>query len=167
MQDKFLNTPLLLASIYNYEVRKEDKLEIIKSLLDNGSDPNVYNLYSGFTPLHWAARYGEVKIIRMLLNSGAHEYTPDHKGFFPIDYAGKFNHQEAMKILINVSLENIKKYEVTNKLKDKFAVNKALKSSTLAKKSPYDMEEFLGNQVYHTSLLYWACYLPEKYMDHK
>ena len=33
MQDKFLNTPLLLASIYNYEVRKEDKFEIIKLLL--------------------------------------------------------------------------------------------------------------------------------------
>ena len=30
-----------------------------------------------------------------------------------------------------------------------------------------DMEEFLGSQVYHTSLLYWACYLPEKFMDHK
>jgi ankyrin repeat protein len=48
-------------------VRKEDKKNVIRILLDNDADPNVYNKYSGFTPLHWAARYGEVEIIQMLL----------------------------------------------------------------------------------------------------
>ena len=112
MQDKFYNTPLQLACIYNFEVRVDDKLEIIKELLKNGADPNVYNRYSGFTPLHWASRYGEVEIIEMLLEAGAHEYTPDSKGFRPLDYAGMFKHYEAMNILINKSLENIKHYRV-------------------------------------------------------
>ena len=136
-----MNTPLLLACIYNYEVRREDKLEITQELLDNGSNPNVYNLYSGFTPLHWAARYGEVKIILMLLEAGAHEYCPDHKGYSALDYAGKFNHTEAMKILITVSIENIKKFRTESKFKEKLALS--IRKSVIKKKSPYDVPEML------------------------
>jgi ankyrin repeat protein len=60
---------------------------------------------NGFTPLHWAARYGEIEIIKALCEykfedslsgvdegqvMGACEYMPDMNGFTPLDYAGKF-----------------------------------------------------------------------------
>ena len=61
-------------------------------LLECGSDPNVRNKITGFTPLHWAARYGEIEIIKMLCDKGAVFYLPDNDGFTPLDYAGQFKH---------------------------------------------------------------------------
>ena len=72
-----------------------------------------------------------------------------------------------MKKLINFSLENnIKDYLNISKLKGKIGnVNKSIlrkSTSKIAKASPYDLRDFLGSPVYHTSILYWACILPEK-----
>jgi ankyrin repeat protein len=100
IEDKFNNTPLLLACVYDNELRQEDREKTIKILLDYGSNPNVRNKFTGFTPLHWEARYGKVKTLELLIEKGASEFVPDEKGFRPIDYAGKFEHLEATKFLI-------------------------------------------------------------------
>jgi ankyrin repeat protein len=69
-------------------------------LLDKGSNPNIRNSETGFTPLHWAARYGEEAIVEMLIDKGALEYVPDVHGYLPMDYAAKFNHNQIVVKLI-------------------------------------------------------------------
>jgi len=73
-------------------------------LLKDGCDPNIVNNNSGFTPMHWLARYGELKIIREFYNSkqkfNVCEYMPDYRGFTPLDYAGMFEHHETVLFLI-------------------------------------------------------------------
>ena len=73
--------------------------------MENNANPNVCNKYSYWTPIHWAARYGEVENVEELLkprylNRRAYEYYPDKKGFFPIDYAGFFENKEVVFLLI-------------------------------------------------------------------
>jgi len=70
-EDDFGNNPLALACIYNIDSKKEEKIKCVEILLNFGSTPNVRNRITGFTPMHWAARYGELKIIRMLYEHGA------------------------------------------------------------------------------------------------
>lgn len=96
MKDFYNNTPLLLACIYDYEAKKLDRQKTIDLLLQNGADPNCQNLYTGFTPMHWEARYGKVDSIRAFVERGAIEYIPDERGYRPIDYAGKFRHYKAI-----------------------------------------------------------------------
>ena len=55
--------------------------------------------------MHWAARYGDVRLLEMLLSKKAKVITPDYNGCFPIDYAGKFEHSETIKRLVDYSLE--------------------------------------------------------------
>ena len=108
MKDMFNNTPLLLACVYDYENRYEDQIKTIEILLKKKAQPNVQNKFSGFTPLHWLARYGKIEAVKMLLeDTNAKEYIPDNRGFRPIDYAGKFNHQEVILKLIDWSLKKI------------------------------------------------------------
>lgn len=83
---------MLLACTFDSEKKAEDKILTIQILLKNGANPNVRNKHTGFTPIHWLARYGNTESITLLLKKGAIEYIPDKKGFRPIDYAGKFNH---------------------------------------------------------------------------
>jgi ankyrin repeat protein len=43
-----------------------------------------------------------------LLENGAKPYTTDKKGLYPIDYAGLFNKDEVVKLLINHELAKLK-----------------------------------------------------------
>ena len=65
------------------------------------------NLHSKFTALHWACVHGAEKIVNMLLDNGAHYFYPDDEGYFPIDYAGIFNHAKVVELIINNHLSNI------------------------------------------------------------
>ena len=78
--------------------------------MDCGSDPNIRNYKSGFTPLHWAARYGEKETVDVLLEKGGIEYIPDSYGCTALDYAGKFGHQDVVVTLIEKTWNRAKKY---------------------------------------------------------
>lgn len=107
MKDIYNNTPLLLACVYNYEAKSADRQKTIDILLENGANPNCQNMYTGFTPMHWEARYGKEETIKSFIRYGAIEYIPDERGYRPIDYAGKFYETKAMKILIQTSVNKI------------------------------------------------------------
>jgi ankyrin repeat protein len=53
--------------VFDSEKKAEDKLSPIKLLLANYANPNVANKHTGFTPIHWEARYGNVESISLLL----------------------------------------------------------------------------------------------------
>lgn len=101
-------TPLQFACMYRHKGKLKDRQKFIEFLLENGADPNSCNKYTYFTPLHWACRYGDNEIVDALLRGGATPFTPDSKGYFPIDLAGVFNHSDVIKTLVDYS---IKKFE--------------------------------------------------------
>ena len=67
-KDIYGNTPLALACIYSSDVenKKRDKLNCIALLITHFANPNQVNNKTGFSPLHWAARYGEREICKLL-----------------------------------------------------------------------------------------------------
>jgi ankyrin repeat protein len=60
-------------------------VEVVKSLLDHGIDPNALDYYDHRTPLHEAVSYSSNKdIIRMLLEQGANPNSSDLDGNTPL-----------------------------------------------------------------------------------
>ena len=80
----------MLACINNHESKEKDKYLCIRLLKDSGCQINIRNSESGFTCMHWVARWGEVENIKYLWNNGCKIYVPDNMGFIPLDYAGLF-----------------------------------------------------------------------------
>jgi ankyrin repeat protein len=95
------NTPLHLAAqnvqkIYHQRILKDNQLkdqqiirenlQIIKLLLDAGSDVNARN-YLGRTPLYNAAAQGNLPVISLLVDRGADVNLRDHRRQTPVDVA--------------------------------------------------------------------------------
>jgi ankyrin repeat protein len=60
----------------------------------------MMNIHTRFSALHWACVHGAEKIVNMLLENGAHYFLPDVDGYFPIDYAGIFQNERVIKLII-------------------------------------------------------------------
>ena len=94
-------TPLLISAMLKHKGEingvNKDRDTFIDYLLENNAEVNTHNAYSLWTPAHWAGRHGDNKLLEKLINHDAKPYTPDRKGYFPIDYAGKFEHWKTVK----------------------------------------------------------------------
>ena len=99
--DCYDNSALMLACVAHNDVKIKDKMKIIKYLLKFGSTPNVINKFTGFMPIHWCARHGELNNVEILIEKGINYCIPDFEGYLPIDYAGKFKHWPVVKFLIH------------------------------------------------------------------
>jgi len=66
-------TPLM------YEVYMHNH-ENVKLLLDNGANVNYQRSSDGYSSLHWAARKGDLKLVKLLVAYGAKTETVNHKG---------------------------------------------------------------------------------------
>jgi ankyrin repeat protein len=66
----------------------EGRVEEIAKQLGTGADPNAFEDH-GFTPLGWAARYGQTGAMRVLFDGGAKLDLPDRgpNGWTPIMHA--------------------------------------------------------------------------------
>ena len=101
LEDDYGNTPLALCMIngVDWDGKSEvpekllNKRKMVRLLVEHGADVNVRNSKNGFTPIHWAARYGEVENIKVLCEQSKMEiceFMPDFNGYTPLDFAGKF-----------------------------------------------------------------------------
>eukprot|EP00241_Pyramimonas_parkeae_P007107 CAMPEP_0114252224 /NCGR_PEP_ID=MMETSP0058-20121206/15719_1 /TAXON_ID=36894 /ORGANISM="Pyramimonas parkeae, CCMP726" /LENGTH=305 /DNA_ID=CAMNT_0001366137 /DNA_START=380 /DNA_END=1295 /DNA_ORIENTATION=+ len=61
----------------------------------NGADE------AGITPLHDAAYYGHVEIVRLLLSKGAKVTAVDEDGSTPLHHAAESGHEETVRALLN------------------------------------------------------------------
>ena len=65
-------------------------------------DPKLINARggNGRTALHWAALYGQNKVIELLLARKADVNSLDEDGFTPLHWAATFNQSDAVKLLL-------------------------------------------------------------------
>ena len=112
---------------------RSGKKELVEFLLDKGAtedifaaaivghtdklaaflkqDPKLINARDGDgkTALHWAALYGQKKVMELLLANKADVNSLDEDGFTPLHWAATFNQSDAVKLLLaNKANMNIK-----------------------------------------------------------
>jgi ankyrin repeat protein len=75
-----------------------DNIEATRFLIKQEADVNYKYAYN-HTLLHSAALYGDIKMVKLLVNSGAKLYKNDF-GLSAIDSAKDFNHSDVVKFLI-------------------------------------------------------------------
>jgi len=78
----------------------ENEIEIMRTLLDRGADPNVQNS-QGDTPLICATKYagGEAATVKMLVEAGTDLAVKDDKGNTALDYAKAKEQEDAIALL--------------------------------------------------------------------
>lgn len=74
------------------------QLEIAKRLVQAGADPAAAD-DRGFTPLHSAARYGNLMLIRALVDLGADTESRTRQGITPLSYAAERLQEESIRTL--------------------------------------------------------------------
>jgi len=70
-------------------------------LLERGADPNAKN-NDGHTPLHNAAYFGHVDVVKILLERGANPRIADNGGRIPLYYAK----DSAIRSLLESAMRN-------------------------------------------------------------
>ena len=71
----------------------------IHFLLSEGGDPRVGNK-DGNAPLHFASRYGNLWLCKMLVKAGAHPQGVNHLGQSALSIAVIFNQKKIIPLLI-------------------------------------------------------------------
>ncbi|XP_029366997.1 ARF GTPase-activating protein GIT2a isoform X1 [Echeneis naucrates] len=85
-------------------------LETCLRLLSLGAQANFFHPEKGNTPLHVAAKAGQVSQAELLTVYGADPGAPDTKGKTPIDYAREAGHHDLADRLVEIQ------YELTDRL---------------------------------------------------
>ncbi len=86
----FKRNDLIMAAIYG-------QTETIKDLLDNGENVNVHKAY---TPLHYAAMYGHIDSVNLLLSRNADIDAMSEHGCTPLFSATQAGHVHVVKSLL-------------------------------------------------------------------
>ncbi len=86
-------TPLMWAI-------KRDFRELAEYLLEHGADVHAKDLELSFTPMHYAAKTGNVAILKRLLAAGADKNAVDRIKQTPIDVAASEGNPPAFRLLL-------------------------------------------------------------------
>ena len=87
-------TPLMWAI-------KRDFRELAEYLLEHGADVHAKDLELSFTPMHYAAKTGNVAILKRLLAAGADKNAVDRIKQTPIDVAASEGNPPAFRLLLS------------------------------------------------------------------
>ncbi|KAI1699079.1 ankyrin repeats (3 copies) domain-containing protein [Ditylenchus destructor] len=93
-------TPLHLA-LKDYNMKWNEKEEIVKALLESGADANAIAGNYGWTPLLRAAICGKTEMAKMFMEKGADVMAKTKSGVFtPLMNAASGNYEEIVKTLL-------------------------------------------------------------------
>ena len=111
-----------ISDLYDFKTIDENTFEFVPTIVANSlnrlleienkpnskffSLTNIKDMYfelnqsdkDGNTPLHWASRWGNVEIVKLLLQAGALQ-KQDKNGITPRCWSIRFNHTEIINIL--------------------------------------------------------------------
>lgn len=147
-------TPLWLAMVSKPAGQEDDRRDFVQYLVEKiGVKVDVMHTETFWTPLHWAARYGDTDLMKMMLEKGAKAFTPDVRGRFPIDIAGYFQHKSTVKLLVQHSIQHFK--QILDKLQTS-SQGKLLEEPKVKPGLFECNDAFLASPYYATVLLYWA-----------
>ena len=102
-------------------------MSFIESILPH-SDFNKPEADS-WTPLHYAAAKGDISTINLLIEHKVQAFIPNREFEFAIDLAGKNGHDEAVKLLVDYSIECFQTLVATyneNEYKKPFYLDKSV-----------------------------------------
>ena len=95
-----------------HKAAREGDADRVRKLLDAGADVNVRNANKGrlqYTPLHWAAYYGHLKIAELLISREADLDAEDPDYSTPLYLAAEQVHPKVVEFLISKGAEvNVK-----------------------------------------------------------
>ena len=77
----------------------QPNLKLVKLLIDRGADVNQHDGLEKETPLHYAAKYGNVELAKLLLKAKADPKAKEFHGKTPLDLAKESRHQDIVKLL--------------------------------------------------------------------
>lgn len=78
-----------------------NRATLVKTLLNNGADPNIGNDGNDEAgPLHQAARGGHLELATQLLDSGARADKPNARGYTPLMLATGYGHSDIVRLLL-------------------------------------------------------------------
>lgn len=81
-------------------VENDDLAKVSQLVKENPAYLNITG-DDDWTPVFFAARFGRIKVLRFLLESGAEVDRLDMHGFAPLHHASSNNQQEAVKVLLD------------------------------------------------------------------
>lgn len=79
---------------------RNGNLTEVKKQLAWGVNPNTRTFWYLNTPLHGAASYGRIKVVKLLLAKGTDVNKGNEGGERPLHYAARHGHTKVMKILL-------------------------------------------------------------------
>ena len=82
-----------------HDAAKKGKIEAVKQHLAAGVDVNAWD-DSGWTPLHYAARWGHKGIAELLIANGADVNAKNDYGYTPLHWTANNGHKEVVELLI-------------------------------------------------------------------
>ncbi len=115
--DKNGNTPLHYACI-------KQNYEIAKLLIINGIDINISNFINDFSALNYCVLYGNLNLLKLLIQYGANIDDQDYYGNTILHYSLIYNKYEIFKYLITFKNINFNKYNIDSELPIHLYLNK-------------------------------------------
>ena len=100
-KDPFQKKPYQISQGYEFlEAVKFKNYEFVKEALQTSNDYLFVFDYYGQTCYHWAAKLGNIKMLRILLDYGKHHNQKDFKGRTPLYLAAVNNNREICDLLL-------------------------------------------------------------------
>ena len=93
--DKMCRSRTLLFAVQSWSV------EIVRLLLDSGADKNFVKDSDGWGALHHSAAYGDLDMVRFLLDSNIEMNNGDNEGLTPLHLASRGNNTEVVRVLLD------------------------------------------------------------------
>lgn len=83
-----------------YSQTLDDRVAVMRLLLERGADPSLAETEHGLTPLHWAAAHGAVDSARTLIDGKAPVDARDKNGAAPLALAVEHDRPEMVRLLL-------------------------------------------------------------------
>lgn len=83
-----------------------NKFQVAGVLIDHGASLNATSK-KGFTPLHLAAKYGNIKVAKLLLQKEAPVDAQGKNGVTPLHVASHYDHQNVALLLLDKARTSI------------------------------------------------------------